>query len=299
MMTATLILTHKNPDLDAIGFAYSTRKVFGSAVPMKCGTPTREDLEDPAVIVGDIGVLGCEELGHSPEHNNFDHHYSHAERSAVFLFNQKYRALRADIVEYIDAVDTRWLQETTDLTLKVATTGIRVRCLGYDLKVLEKGSVLLRWLEETGQDPGDLREPFPPAIQVMLQSGRDEMQRIRQELGGLKCLTTASGRSIGYVVTSSPVFSVVKEETFTRGVDIAVAHSLEKKRFSIACNFQRLKEVNLKEGGLIAALTAAEHARGLPLDQGWGGHPDRIGSPRRAGSSLSAEEVLELVKIHL
>mgnify|MGYP001033915123 CR=1 FL=1 len=299
MTPATLIITHKNPDLDAIGFVYSARKTFGFEVPVECRMPTREDLEDPAVIVGDIGLLGCEELGYSPDHNNFDHHYSYAERSAVFLFNGKFWALRDDVVEYIDAVDTRWLEEKAEFTLKVGVVGIRIRYRGDDHRILEEGGALLRWIEEAGQDPSDLREPFPPGIQPNLQSGRDEIRRIHQEIEGLKHLTTATGRSVGYVVTSSPVLSMVKEEIFASGVDIAVAHDVEERRFSIACNLQRLKGMNLKEGGLIAALTAAERAKGLPPEQGWGGHPDRIGSPRRAGSFLSGEEVLQIVEAYL
>lgn len=41
---ATLILTHPTPDLDAIGFVYSARKVWGPAVtqPLTSGAlPTR------------------------------------------------------------------------------------------------------------------------------------------------------------------------------------------------------------------------------------------------------------------
>jgi len=53
---AALIITHSNPDLDAIGFVYSARKVFGSKVPVECRVPTRQELEDPTVIVGDIGL---------------------------------------------------------------------------------------------------------------------------------------------------------------------------------------------------------------------------------------------------
>jgi hypothetical protein len=101
---ATLILTHPTPDLDAIGFVYSARKAFGAGTPVVCRPPTEAELMDPAVIVGDIGRLGCEAIGYSPELNNFDHHYSHAGRSATFLFNQTYRALRDDIVANISTL---------------------------------------------------------------------------------------------------------------------------------------------------------------------------------------------------
>jgi hypothetical protein len=307
MMNAALILTHSNPDLDAIGFVYSARKTFGFEVLVECRKPTREELEDPAVIVGDIGLLGCEELGHSPDHNNFDHHYSYAERSAAFLFNQKFRALRDDVVAYIDAVDTRWLEEKAESTLKIGTAGVRIRCQGDDRRILEEGGALLQWIEETGQDPNDLWGPFPPGIQINLQSGWDELETIRREIEKMERFTTTGGRSAGYAATRSPVLSLVKEEMFAAGVDIAVAHDVEARRFSIACNLQRLKDVNLKEGKLITALNAAERTQGAcpervegsPPGQEWGGHPDRIGSPKSTGSFLSAEQVLELVKNHL
>ncbi len=65
---ATLLLTHPAPDLDAIGFVYSARKVWGAEMPAACRAPTRAELEDPAVIVGGIGLPGCEAIGHhNPE----------------------------------------------------------------------------------------------------------------------------------------------------------------------------------------------------------------------------------------
>jgi hypothetical protein len=166
-MTATpptLIITHHDPDLDAAGFAYSARKAFGQSVPAKCRFPTRAELEDPAVIVGDIGLAGAEEIGHSPTLNNLDHHHSQAERSATWLFNQTYHALRDDIVAYIDAVDTRGLVETTELTLNVAMAGIRVARRGECLPTLEGGSALLRWIEDSEQDPANLKVSFPDPV---------------------------------------------------------------------------------------------------------------------------------------
>jgi nanoRNase/pAp phosphatase (c-di-AMP/oligoRNAs hydrolase) len=114
---ATLIVTHANPDLDAIGFVYSARKVFGPEMPVKCRVPTRQELEDPTVIVGDVGRPGCEDVGYSPVLNNFDHHYSYADHSATFLFNDKYQALRQNVVEYIDAVDLKGGKEGSEATL--------------------------------------------------------------------------------------------------------------------------------------------------------------------------------------
>jgi hypothetical protein len=296
---AVLIITHSNPDLDAIGFVYSARKVFGSKVPVECRVPTRQELEDPTVIVGDIGLPGCEDIGYSPTLNNFDHHYSHAGRSATFLFNDRYQGLRADIVEYIDAVDIRGGQEDSEVTLKVATVGIRVCHDGADLEILTQGGRLLQWLEETEQTASDISGTLPEEAQGYLQSGQEELRRIRSELATMQRCTTDKGRTVGYMVTASPVFSVVKEEMFALGLDIAVVYSTAKDRYSIASNVRGGKPINLKQEGLADALNAEEWSRGMPSDRKWDGHEDRIGSPRPSGSLLTGEEVLAIVKATL
>ena len=297
MKAVTLILTHKNPDLDAIGFVYSARKVFGSTVPVDCRIPTREQLEDPAVVVGDIGLPGCENLGYSLAHNNFDHHYSHADRSATFLFNEAYRALRQDIVEYIDAVDICGGKEDSETTLKIATVGIRVRHYGTDLKILTQGGNLLEWLEAAGRSPDSMSGTMPGNVQGYLRSGRAELRRIQKELAVMQCCMTIKGRSVGHLVTTSTVFSVVKEEMFALGLDIAVAYSSTKDCYSIASQVRGSKPaINLKQEGLADALSAEEWSRGMASDRRWDGHEDRIGSPRPSGSLLSSGEVLRIVK---
>ena len=80
------IITHKNPDLDAIGFVYSARKKFGYETTFDLvEAPTLQHLENPEIIVGDVGLNSHPELVYNPSLNNFDHHYSTAERSATYL----------------------------------------------------------------------------------------------------------------------------------------------------------------------------------------------------------------------
>jgi hypothetical protein len=296
---ATLILTHPTPDLDAIGFVYAARKVFGPEAPVQCWTPTRGELEDPAVIVGDTGLPGCEEIGYSPDLNNFDHHYSYADHSATYLFHQKYGALRGNIVEYIDAVDITGGQKDATATLKVATTGVRVRHAGDDLAILARGGRLLQWLEETGTPPGDISGPVPDDIQDDLRCGQAELRRIQEELPAMQRSTANKGRSVGYLVSASPVVSIVKEEMFALGLDIAIVYSSTTRRYSIAANVRGATPINLKREGLADALNAEEWRRGLPPEQRWDGHEDRIGSPRPSGSLLTGDEVLTIVKATL
>jgi len=294
---AILILTHTNPDLDAIGFVYSARKVFGAGPPAACRTPTRGELEDPAVIVGDIGLPGCEAIGYSPALNNFDHHYAHAERSATWLFNETYRVLRDDIAAYIDAVDTTGMPEAAGAaTLKAATVGVRVRHNGDDAAILAAGGQVLRWLEEAGVLPGDLAGPAPDEVRDYLAVGQAELRRIQEaELPTMQRSTTRKGRTVGYLVSASPVVSIVKEEMFATGLEIAVVYSSTTNRYAIAVNVRGATPINLKREGVADALNAEEWRRGLPSEQRWDGHDDRIGSPRPSGSLLTGDEVLAIV----
>jgi len=57
-----------------------------------------QQLENPEVIVGDVGLKSHPELGYNPALNNFDHHYGSAERSALYLFNQVYHTLSEELV---------------------------------------------------------------------------------------------------------------------------------------------------------------------------------------------------------
>ena len=296
----TLIITHRDPDLDAAGFVYSARKVFGEAVPAKCRFPTRTELDAPAVIVGDIGLVGAEDIGYSPTLNNFDHHHSQAERSATWLFNQAYHALREDIVAYIDAVDTQGLIETTEFTLNVAIAGIRVARRGECLPTLEDGSAVLRWIEDSGQDPANLEGPFPDAVARHLQTGAEEIRRIEAEMGTLEQSVTASKHRLGFVVSRSAVISLVKERMFALGVEVVVVYNPARRRYSIACNQTRLKVLDLRATGIVEVLDDLEREHGLPAgDAGWGGHADRIGGPRPDGSFLSPEEILTVVQTKL
>ena len=298
--TAGLLITHRDPDLDAVGFVYSARKVFGLEVPVECRPPTPPEMRDPTVIVGDLGLPGYEDIGHSPALNNFDHHYSHIEdRSATWLFNQVYDALRQDIVEYIDAVDIQGGKEDSEVTLKVAMVGVRVQHYGADPEILAHGCRPLKWLEETGRAPDDISGLPQRELDGFLQLGQEELRRIREELAAMERCTTKRGRMVGYLMTRSPVFSVVKEEMFALGIDLAMVYSLTKDRYSIAGNVRGGQSVRLKQEGLVKALNAAEGSRGMPAEREWGGHEDRIGSPKPAGSFLSADEVLRIVRATL
>ncbi len=262
------------------------------------GQPSREELEDPDVIVGDIGVPGCEAIGHRPEINNFDHHYSNATRSATFLFNEYYHAMREDLVDYIDQVDTRPCPEESESTLRVAVAGIRVchrHAKGKDHVVLDASADLLSWIERTGCQPDALGATcLPPHMLTYLDEGREELRRIRDEVLKMGKDYTLAGRQLGYVVTSSTVFSLVKEEMFAAGPEIAVAHNPAERRYSLVFNPTQVRGINLRDGNLLPSLNAMEHEKGAPQDNLWGGHEDRIGGPR-AGSFLEPDEVLSVV----
>jgi hypothetical protein len=95
------------------------------------------------------------------------------------------------------------------------------------------------------------------------------------------------------------VVSIVKEELFALGLDIAIVHNPATHRYAIAANVRGAESVNLKRAGLADALNAEDWRRGLPSEQRWDGHADRIGSPRPAGSLLRGDEVLAIVMVTL
>jgi hypothetical protein len=292
----TLIITHSDPDLDAVGFVYSAKKRFGQEVPVEYRSPCKEEMEDPKVVVGDIGLPGHPELGYRPELNNFDHHYGCAKNSATFLFNLKYPVLRKDIVDYIDSVDLGGKRDKGEINLKVIVAGIRVKHENADSKIGDEGCRVLRLLEEKGLRPDDLSGELPGELQDYARVGLEELRKIEAEVEKALILKTNKGRQLGYVQTSSNVFSRVRETLFTKNpeLEIALIYNPSRKRYSIGSNTTRATWVNLLR--LKEVLNQTEWNKGLPQDQKWGGHEDRIGSPKPSGSLLSPEEVIKILK---
>lgn len=291
-MSVALIITHENPDLDALGFVYSARKKFGFHVPVECRRPSRGELENPEVVVGDVGLPDCLELNYNPSLNNFDHHFGCAKNSATFLFNQEYNVLRRDIVSYIDDVDLGRRREEAEVNLNVAIAGVRAVHYGNDAEIVGEGCWVLKYIEDECIRPDRLPEDLPEKLRAYVQAGLEELERIREELARMVQFRTGRGRSAGYVQTSSKIFSLVGDILLAGNpaLDIVIVHNPSQKRYSIRSNTSKSNWVNLLEEGVIESLNEAER-------QGrWGGREDRVGSPRPDGSSLSCREVLEILK---
>ena len=182
------------------------------------------------VIVGDIGLPGCEEIGHSPTLNNFDHHYSLADRSATFLFNQNTG----------HCARTSW-----PILMQLTSSGVgrrprprsrwrRSACSAPHRGVMGRswhtGASCCDGLKKTGRPPHDLSGPMPADMQGYLRSGQTELRRIQEELPTMQRSTTRKGRKVGCLVSASPVVSIVKEEMFAVGMDIAVVYSSTTNR---------------------------------------------------------------------
>jgi hypothetical protein len=285
------IITHKNPDLDAIGFVYSARKKFGYDTTFELvEAPTLHHLENPGVIVGDVGLKSHPELGYKPALNNFDHHYSTAERSATYLFNHTYPVLYKELVNYIDEIDTAKTTKRARNSLKVVIAGIRVKHKSDDKGIIEEGCKVLDWLENTAADLYSLTS-VPADIENYLRIGLQEMARIEKEVGGCVIYTSKKNRKIGYLISTCPVKSIVKEEMYANGIDIAVLHYPSKRTFAIGCCLQ--KEIDLKTE-IATELNRLEQEKGQSEE--WGGHPDRIGSPRETGSLLTKTEIIDVIQ---
>jgi hypothetical protein len=151
-----------------------------------------------------------------------------------------------------------------------------------------------------GQSPGDITGTVPDDLQDYLATGQAELRRIQEaELPTMQRITTRQGRTAGYLVSASPVVSIVKEEIFATGLEIAVVYSSATNRYAIAADVRGTSPLNLKREGLADALNAEERRRGTPPEQRWDGHEDRSGSPRPAGSRLKGDEVLAITVARL
>jgi hypothetical protein len=139
---------------------------------------------------------------------------------------------------------------------------------------------------------------LPGELQDYARVGLEELRRIEAEVEKAIILKTNKGRQLGYVQTSSNVFSMVRETLFTKNpeLEIALIYNPSRKRYSIGSNTARAAWVNLLKGGLKEVLNQAEWNRGLSRDQEWGGHEDRMGSPKPSGSLLHPEEVIKILK---
>ena len=292
------IITHKNPDLDAIGFVYSARKKFGRDIGFELvNAPSLQQLKMPEIIVGDVGVDSHPELGYKPSLSNFDHHYGAAERSATYLFNRCHSVLSKRLVDYIDEVDTGESGGSERKSLKVVVAGVRVMCNGEDNKIIEEGCKLFDWMEDTDADPYHLTS-LPSHLMGYLERGLQEIERIEREIEASEICISKKNRRIGYLISTCPIKSLVKEEMFARGIDIAIIHYPSKQTFSIGCNLQTTNDVDL-EKEVASELNCLEKKKGMPKEYTWGGHPDRIGSSRERGSLLTKDKVVEVIQQNL
>ncbi len=292
----SLIVTHPDPDWDVVGLVYSARKALGATIPVEFRDPTPAELEAPRVLVGDVPLAGAEALGNRPDLNNFDHHGNDAEHCATWLFNRAYPVLRPDLVAYIEELDLGRGSPTSEPCFKLAMVGIRVLHAGHDPAILAAGCQLLAWIEATGQNPSRFSGALPGAVAGYVQTGLDELRRIRELMGRMRRSVTRHGRSVGSLVARAPLFSIAKEEMLALGIDLAVVHDPWKKRSSVKSNRRSSIPADFRDVGLAAALNAAEHMRGLPENQLWRGHEDRIASPKGGGSTLALEDVLAIVE---
>ena len=117
------------------------------------------------------------------------------------------------------------------------------------------------------------------------------MARIEKEVGGCEIYTSKKNRKIGYLISTCPVKSMVKEEMFAKGIEIAVLHYQSKRTFAIGCCLQ--KEIDLKKE-IAPVLNRLEQKKGQSEE--WSGHPDRIGSPRAMGTSLTRAEIIDVIQ---
>ncbi|MCK4732381.1 MAG: hypothetical protein KAT65_07980 [Methanophagales archaeon] len=237
-------------------------------------------LNDPGVICIEIGGSG------TPHLNNFDHHNFEGEigtacEQAYHKKETEGEALKR-LVDYVSAVDMnpKSLLPKDFPTLSDVFSGM---LLTYKdpKEELFKGMEIFQVVLDKKLDPFDTMPSLPEWAGYIKAKRKNDLE-VKEAVKKAYFVSSKSGLKIGYV--KATVFGVIGE-LYDLGCDIVVAYNPEYgmpqvRKFTIAG-----KEIHVEH--LVTYFNE--------LESGWGGRKTIIGSPRK-GSTLSLEEVVEIVK---
>lgn len=303
-------------DLDTCGAALLLGVSREDEVVAVRGNASPEDLANAEVICIEVGGSG--QVGQK----NFDHHavrgpvssaslqvlletslpslskdldYSGRCGDETFLpgihYKGKWLGQVSKVVNYIHILDTQGPE-----ALRQRTGGVEFPTLSdvfagmllterNPVEQLHKGIEILRSVAET---EGQCQDPFGTirGFDAYAEAKTENNRQIAKALEQAQFATTQAGRKLGYLVTD---FFGAPGALYGVGAEIVVAYSPQfgdppVPKFTIAGN-------GIKVDAALPALNA--------LEEGWGGPATGtiLGSPR-SGSSLTLEQVIEMVKTH-
>lgn len=286
-------------DLDTVGTTFLLGVTREDAVIAVRGNATLEDLADPSVICIEVGGSG------QVDQNNWDHHASDGPQDSATLqaMNQQrdanwvacstderesFEVEYSQLVEYIDLLDTQGpeaLHHRTGGSVEFPTlsdvfVGLLL-CERDPVEQLHKGIEFLQSVLTTGQNPFGTICGF----ESYAEAKRVNNAQMAEAVKSAQWATTQTGRKkLGFLETE---FGGAPGALYGAGAEVVVAFNPTfgnppVPKFTIAGN-------SVKVDSALPALNE--------LEQGWGGPPTGtiLGSPR-AGSSLTLEQVVEIVK---
>lgn len=265
-------------------------------VVVRGDAPSTEDLANPEVICIEVGGSGQWDL------NNWDHHgqdcinvsavrQAFLERTAGGIDQDLmyHFGPYGPMVEYIDILDTQGPDALRQRVGKDVEFPTLSDCFAGMLlsernpvEQLHKGIELLAEVVKTGQNPFGTIVEFGAYAEA---KARNDAQ-IAKAVETAQWDVTRAGRKLGFLETD---FFGAPGALYGKGAEIVVAFAPQfgnppVPKFTVAGN-------GIKVNSALPAL--------LEKEEGWGGPPTGtiLGSPR-TGSSLTLEEVVEIVKTY-
>lgn len=173
-----------------------------------------------------------------------------------------------------------WTEESATAELSRPLAAIAAAVSDFKIPLDERVATMERWLT-TGKEPQQYRTQVEKErldTIVALETGAITVMTVVEGRVAVVESTHRAGTTIGY--SQAPVVVALNPEFRVQGGE-------PHRKFTV-CQFQT-GFVNL--GAALAELRQ--------LEEGWGGSPTIIGSPQGVGSTLTTEQVVEIVSRHL
>lgn len=293
-------VSHPNTDLDAQTFLLRVnqfRAERGVRSHLKVSYQpqvTEAELNDPQVLIWDIG------RSHAPDLGNFDHHQDHTLGATPMLLLQALGLEPSPLDRYVDLGDRGYFFKHPQPipfveTLQGFSSGINL-VHREDAVRSEHYQDLLEWVEQSGQDPFGrcTLDTLPERFRPFMEARRAEEEMARQAARGARWFDTAMGK-VAYVASD---FVGVMRALYEQDAALVVLHEPKgfmsgwrrpAPKYTIGANPAVVavpEQLDLRP--LFARLSALERSGTT-----WGGQAGIGGSPREdGGSSIPADQII-------
>lgn len=295
-------ISHPNTDLDSQTFLLRYRQLSARDLQVDYRAGVRqEELDDPAVLIWDIGG------DYDPQRGNFDHHQDFDLGATPIILLQALGLEPGPLDLYVDRVDRGlYLRQPQPYppsdTLVGVTVGISL-CHGDDRVRSRWCQELLEWVEESDLDPAGrfTAENLPWRFQPFREARLAEAEEAAAHAAGARWYDTAIGR-VAFVQT--PVTGTM-EALYRRDAALVVLYDPSARfsgwrrtgvKFTIGAN-----PAVVDVPGRLDLRPLFETLSGLePSLCRWGGQAGIGGSPREeGGSALRPEQVMRELLAYL